>query len=82
MSAPDTNVERQEDTHKPALLGIRGALIFGFAMILLMVIFTFSRGEDPSAETLIGSEAERVEGERPGAGVAIDTYAPGTNETN
>ena len=28
MSAPDTNVEKEEQKHKPALLGIKGAIGF------------------------------------------------------
>ena len=82
MSAPDTNVERQENNHKPALLGIRGAVIFGVVMIVLMIAFTVSRGENPSSETLIGDEAEQTT-ERSGAdGVTVDSYQPGTNESN
>lgn len=82
MSAPDTNVERQENKHKPALLGIRGALIFGVVMILLMIGFTASRGMAPEADTIIGDDGERVEDARMGAGVEIDPYMPGTNQTN
>jgi len=29
MSAPDTNIDKQEKQHKPALLGVKGAMIFG-----------------------------------------------------
>ncbi|KIN64624.1 hypothetical protein Z946_3516 [Sulfitobacter noctilucicola] len=80
MSAPDTNVERQADEHKPSLLGIRGAMIFGALMIVLMIAFTAFRGTTPSEETLIGSETETS---TQGAdGVAIDPVAPGTNESN
>jgi len=82
MSAPDTNIERQETNHKPALLGIRGALIFGVLMIVLMIGFTMSRGETPSAQTLIGEEAAQTNERNGAAGVKIDSYAPGTNETN
>ena len=46
MSAPDTNIEKQETRHKPALLGIKGALIFGFLMILLLLFVVLNNGRD------------------------------------
>ena len=32
MSAPDTNIDKQEKQHKPALLGVKGAMIFGIVV--------------------------------------------------
>ena len=78
MSAPDTNVEKQAEKHKHSLLGIRGAMIFGFAMLLLVVAFSVMRGSEPSAETLIGSEAQQEQSD----GVNVDPVTPGTNVSN
>ncbi|KIN61463.1 hypothetical protein Z945_2455 [Sulfitobacter noctilucae] len=83
MSAPDTNVERQEAKHKPSLFGIKGAVLFGAAMIILMVIFTVMRGETPTEDTVIGNE-EQTDGamNNGAAGVTLDPVEPGTNESN
>lgn len=78
MSAPDTNVEKQAENHKHALLGIRGALLFGVVMILLMIAFTVMRGEEPTADTLIGTEQEQEQSD----GVNVDPVTPGTNVSN
>lgn len=78
MSAPDTNVERQADRHKPSLLGIRGAMIFGALMIVLMIAFTMSRGEAPSEEIIIGEEGAQS---TQSTGAA-DTNAAATENSN
>ncbi|MBM1557340.1 hypothetical protein JQV19_11875 [Sulfitobacter mediterraneus] len=56
MSAPDTNIETQKENHRPPLLGIKGAMIFGGLMLLGVVIFALMNGSEPSADTLIGTE--------------------------
>ena len=71
MSAPDTNVERQEMKHKPALLGIRGAMLFGVLMVLVVVFYAAMQGSGPDAVGTIE-----------GSTVTTDTVAPGTNESN
>ncbi len=81
MSAPDTNVERQEAKHKPSLFGIKGALVFGVLMIILMIAFTAMRGETPTEDTLIGT-GETSSDDAGAAGVEVDPVAPGTNESN
>ncbi|MBY6137116.1 hypothetical protein AB9K35_11900 [Leisingera sp. XS_AS12] len=51
MSAPDTNVERQKKDHKPSLLGIGAAAIFGVAAIALLTLMVVDRAsEDDTAE--------------------------------
>ena len=71
MSAPDTNVERQEVKHKPALLGIRGAMLFGVLMLIVVMFYAAMQGSAPNeVGTIQGSE------------VTTDTVAPGTNESN
>ncbi|NNE51515.1 MAG: hypothetical protein HKN30_03840 [Sulfitobacter sp.] len=78
MSAPDTNIEKQEEKHKHALLGIRGALVFGFAMLLLIVAFSVMRGSEPTADTVIGTEGAQETSD----GVNVDPVTPGTNVSN
>ncbi|SFR19921.1 hypothetical protein [Poseidonocella sedimentorum] len=42
MSAPDTNIHKQEKRHSPALIGILIAAGFGLLMLLLMLFGAFS----------------------------------------
>ncbi|MDF1728190.1 MAG: hypothetical protein P1U53_10630 [Sulfitobacter sp.] len=78
MSAPDTNVKRQEKNHRPALLGIKGVMIFGAIMLLVIIWFSVMRGDDPSRDTVIGTESEQQQSD----GVNVDPVATGTNVSN
>jgi len=62
MSAPDTNVEKQQQDHKPALLGIRGAMLAAGALMLGLVLWIASQGQEPrDPETKIdGRTGEEV----------------------
>ena len=51
MSAPDTNIERQEENHRPSLLGIKGAMAFGALMIILLIGYNVLNAGDPDAVT-------------------------------
>lgn len=73
MSAPDTNIDRQAQQHKPALLGIKGAALFGALMIILMIGATLMRADDPNALSSGATETSPV---------ALDSYTPGTNQSN
>jgi len=76
MSAPDTNTETQERRHKPALLGIKGAMLFGALMMLGLGVFVLSNTGDTDAIT-------NVDQANDGATVApTDVYEPGTNATS
>ncbi|ATF18970.1 hypothetical protein [Phaeobacter gallaeciensis] len=44
MSAPDTNVEREEKLHKPALLGIRGVVVAVLLMFAVFLLWVFNKG--------------------------------------
>lgn len=79
MSAPDTNISQQQQNHRPALIGIRGAMIFGAAMLALIIGFALLNGSEPSEETLIGSEAAREQYEQQGGVVPV---VPGSDESN
>jgi hypothetical protein len=47
MSAPNTNVEKQERRHRPALLGIRGVLVFVALITIGLVFYIMVVGSDP-----------------------------------
>lgn len=79
MSAPDTNVEKQEKRHKPALLGIRAAMIFGALMMAGLAIYVMTNGDEESADAVTNTDqATEPEASTP----AVDTYEPGTNDSN
>jgi len=47
MSAPDTDVEKQSKRHRPALIGIVAAAVFGVLMMIVLTLFVFARGDEP-----------------------------------
>ena len=49
MSAPDTNIEKQEREHKPSLIGIRLAVAVGLGVLVAVLFTTFNNAEDPDA---------------------------------
>jgi len=72
MSAPDTNVDKQEKHHRPSLWGVRSAMAFGILILIGVVGYTF----------VVGSFGN--DGESGGPTVSTtptDTYAPGTNSS-
>lgn len=77
MSAPDTNVSKQERQHKPALLGIKGAMLFGVLMLLLIILYSAYNGGDPTADAVTNTD----QATEPTAQVpAVDPVATGTND--
>ncbi|QFT60328.1 hypothetical protein FIU94_15980 [Sulfitobacter sp. THAF37] len=79
MSPPDTNVDKQEERHKPALLGIKGAMLFGVLMVLIVIFLAVIRGgDDADMPVGVNDDASSTEG----SGVAVDPVEPGTNESN
>ena len=98
MSAPDTNIDKQEKQHKPALLGVKGAMIFGIVITAILGFILIDNGREdrqPAAEE--GTQAITndstvpavTEEDTSGATQADDTnaapvdpVAPGTNESN
>ena len=79
MSAPDTNVKKQEAQHKPALLGIKGAMLFGLLMVIGVSFYVISNGGDETADAVTNTQ----QAEEPSASTpAVDPVEPGTNESN
>jgi predicted tellurium resistance membrane protein TerC len=76
MSAPNTNVEKQEKRHRPSLWGIKGAMIFGALMLLGLIGFNMMNADNENALTNTGQAGK-------GATVVdTDVYAPGTNSSS
>ena len=71
MSAPDTNIEKQEERHKTALLGIKGAMVFGVLMVLIIIFLAVMRSNEPA--TGVGTQTSPV---------TVDQIEPGTNVSN
>ena len=79
MSAPDTNVDKQEKKHKPSLWGIRGAMLFGALMIILMLFFVIDNGRDGDVEQGLSNSSEAAS---ESTAAPVDPVATGTNESN
>lgn len=62
MSAPDTNIEKQEKQHKPALLGIKGAMVFGVLMVALLLFFVVGNGREDEDVATDGAVIEQDAG--------------------
>ncbi|OAN93185.1 hypothetical protein A8B74_17065 [Sulfitobacter geojensis] len=68
MSAPDTNIEKQEENHKASLFGVKGAIGFGALMLVLVIGFTMANSDDPDGDL----------GLNPENGAAAETAVTGT----
>lgn len=54
MSAPDTNVKKEERRHRPALTGMAVAAGFAGLLLIAFLVYIFvSAGEPEGAETQI-----------------------------
>jgi hypothetical protein len=76
MSAPDTNTDKQEKEHRPSLLGIRGAMIFGALMMIGLIGFNMINAGDGDAVSNADAEGSSS------TVVDTDVYAPGTNSSS
>ncbi|SLN47005.1 hypothetical protein ROJ8625_02279 [Roseivivax jejudonensis] len=85
MSAPDTNTEKEEKRHRPALLGIRASLVYGAVLLTCLVLWSLFSGEDETGEVGISDNTEMVpegqETEEALEGFEEETYEPGGNST-
>jgi len=76
MSAPDTNVSKQKRRHRPALLGIKGAILFGVAMLLLLLLYSAYWGGAPTADAVTNTD----QATQPTVVVPDASVAPTTND--
>lgn len=53
MSAPHTDVEKQEKRHKGPLVGMGIVAVFGVLLILFLIFMGFGQGNEPEAESTI-----------------------------
>ncbi|EYD71257.1 OadG family protein [Limimaricola hongkongensis] len=53
MSAPQTDVEKQEKRHKGPLTGMAVVAGFGVLLILFLVFIGFGQGNEPEAESTV-----------------------------
>lgn len=75
MSAPDTNTSTEEAKHRPALLGIKGAMVFGALMMIGLVGFNMvNSGDGEAISNTSGLNAETTVPD-------TDVYEPGTNSS-
>lgn len=62
MSAPDTNVEKQEKKHKAPLGGMIAVVVFALLLLLGLVFFVFGNGEEPGgADAVVDGRTGEVE---------------------
>jgi|AntRauMFilla1563_2_1112583.scaffolds.fasta_scaffold165712_1 hypothetical protein len=70
MSAPDTNIAKQEKNHRPSLIGIKGALMFCLLALLAVVGFNLINADDSIPAGIADGGVTTV---------PTDVYEPGTN---
>lgn len=65
MSAPNTNVEKEKQRHKPAIFGIKAVMVYAAVLLLGLVLWTFyqSDGVEGADQQIDGRTGEVVEGE-------------------
>ena len=62
MSAPHTDVEKQKKEHRAPLLGIRAVVLWSVVLLILLVLFIFLTGNDPSgSEQVVDGRTGEVE---------------------
>ncbi|SFE61849.1 hypothetical protein [Roseivivax sediminis] len=85
MSAPDTNTEKEEKRHRPALLGIRASLIYAAILLLGLIVWVFASGEEdtgePGGDDTVQTVEEGMETEEALEGYEEEGYEPGGNDT-
>jgi hypothetical protein len=87
MSAPDTDVEKQEKKHRPSLLGIKASLFYGAALLLIFVLYVAFVGSSDEEQGVAGDDtagSSMVEGETEATtleGYEAESYEPGGNST-
>ncbi len=52
MSAPDTNVKKQERRHKVPLMGMKSVVVFAALALIALVFYTVLQTEDTGEETI------------------------------
>ena len=76
MSAPDTNIKKQEKNHKGSLTGMRAVLIFAAVLLVGFIVWVVANGNEPSGADVqvdgrTGAEIEGVEESTPAVPDAV-----------
>ncbi len=58
MSAPKTDLDKQEKRHKAPLLGMRAVVLWALVLLVLLIIFLAVRGNDPGDGVPVTEEQE------------------------
>ncbi len=61
MSAPKTDLEKQEKRHKAPLLGMRAVVLWSVVLLVLLVVFITFRGNDPGDGVPVSEEVAPAE---------------------
>lgn len=62
MSAPDTDIKKEEKRHGPSLVGIAVSVIFALVLLAFLTIYVVNRGGEPEgAETQLDTTSGEVE---------------------
>lgn len=63
MSAPDTNVEKEERRHKPALFGVKGAIVFVLILFVGWLIWmaAYSTAPEGNGQPQVDDRTGQVE---------------------
>ncbi|MWD26971.1 hypothetical protein E0K89_005715 [Aquicoccus sp. SCR17] len=69
MSAPDTNVEKEEKRHKPALFGVKGSIVVVLLLFVgwLIWLAVYSTAPEGNNEPQIDDRTGEVEQQDTGA---------------
>ncbi|PYE85651.1 hypothetical protein [Pseudoroseicyclus aestuarii] len=81
MSAPHTDVEKQERQHRTPLVGMGLAALFGVVMIVLLSFFVFGEGETPEAEQVLDTSTGEVINTDEGANEGAEAVGGATTVT-
>lgn len=66
MSAPKTDLEKQEKRHRTPLVGIAASVIFAAIALVVLLVFLFARGNEPGetgTEDAVGGPPDVVQPE-------------------
>lgn len=62
MSAPNTDVEKQEKRHKPALIGMGAAVAWSVVLLIGLITWVVWQGNEPEgAEAVVDGRTGAVE---------------------
>lgn len=81
MSAPDTNIKKQERRHKAPLLGMKGVVVFAALCLIALVFYTVLQTDDAGTEAVIEGDTPEatVEGAVTVDGTVTDTAPEGAD---